>query len=192
MAERQDIENTSDAAERSLSELEWLKGRTEELLAQAKAGGADQAEVALSASRALSVTARARERESVEHEGDRGASITVYCQQRSGSASTTDLTPQGLASALERIQQGASRIDNVAAENNPATAHMFIINPLHGGGRDKLFSTHPATENRVAALKAMAAQGYGHESVPESVASRSSIPSSGQRRGRGNGNGPWR
>ncbi|OWU72748.1 zinc metalloprotease HtpX [Phaeobacter sp. 22II1-1F12B] len=100
--------------------------------------------------------------------------------------------PLWLASALERIQQGASRIDNVAAENNPATAHMFIINPLHGGGRDKLFSTHPATENRVAALKAMAAQGYGHESVPESVASRSSIPSAGQRRGRGDGNGPWR
>ena len=102
MAERQDIENTSAAAERSLPELGWLKARTEELLTQAKAGGADQAEVALSASRALSVTARERERESVEHEGDRGASITVYCQQRSGSASTTDLTPKGLASALDQ------------------------------------------------------------------------------------------
>jgi heat shock protein HtpX len=34
-------------------------------------------------------------------------------------------------------------------------AHMFIINPLHAHRRDKLFSTHPATENRVAALRAM-------------------------------------
>ena len=66
--------------------------------------------------------------------------------------------PLWLASALEKIASGAARIDNDAAERNPATAHMFIINPLHGGGRDNLFSTHPATENRVAALRAMAAE----------------------------------
>ncbi len=64
--------------------------------------------------------------------------------------------PLWLASALERIQAGAARIDNAAAERNPATAHMYIINPLHGGKRDNLFATHPATENRVAALRAMA------------------------------------
>ncbi|SFA86907.1 heat shock protein HtpX [Poseidonocella pacifica] len=64
--------------------------------------------------------------------------------------------PLWLASALERIQMGASRIDNEAAERNPATAHMFIINPLHAHKRDNLFSTHPATENRVAALRQMA------------------------------------
>ncbi|MAN62968.1 MAG: protease HtpX, partial [Parvibaculum sp.] len=46
--------------------------------------------------------------------------------------------------------------DNEAAERNPATAHMFIINPLHAHKRDSLFSTHPATTNRVAKLKAMA------------------------------------
>ncbi|SFL17738.1 heat shock protein HtpX [Loktanella salsilacus] len=63
--------------------------------------------------------------------------------------------PMWLASALERIQQGATQIDNPAAERNPAMAHMFIINPLHAHRRDKLFSTHPATENRVAALRAM-------------------------------------
>ncbi|WP_394155143.1 zinc metalloprotease HtpX [Loktanella salsilacus] len=63
--------------------------------------------------------------------------------------------PMWLASALEQIQKGAARIDNPAAERNPAMAHMFIINPLHAHSRDKLFSTHPATENRVAALRAM-------------------------------------
>ncbi|WOF75749.1 zinc metalloprotease HtpX [Parvibaculaceae bacterium PLY_AMNH_Bact1] len=64
--------------------------------------------------------------------------------------------PMWLASALQRIENGASRIDNDAAERNPATAHMFIINPLHAHKRDSLFSTHPATTNRVKKLKAMA------------------------------------
>ncbi|MDW4499294.1 zinc metalloprotease HtpX [Sulfitobacter sp. D35] len=64
--------------------------------------------------------------------------------------------PLWLASALQRIQAGATRIDNDAAERNPATAHMFIINPLHAHARDSLFATHPATENRVAALQRMA------------------------------------
>lgn len=63
--------------------------------------------------------------------------------------------PLWLASALQRIEGGAARIDNDAAERNPATAHMFIINPLHAHKRDSLFSTHPATANRVAKLKAM-------------------------------------
>ncbi|MFD2741647.1 zinc metalloprotease HtpX [Sulfitobacter aestuarii] len=67
--------------------------------------------------------------------------------------------PMWLASALEKIAMGAARIDNHAAERNPATAHMFIINPLHAHKHDNLFATHPATENRVAALRAMAAQG---------------------------------
>jgi heat shock protein HtpX len=66
--------------------------------------------------------------------------------------------PLWLADALRKIQSYAARIDNDAAERNPQTAHMFIINPLHGGARDKLFSTHPATENRIAALEAMAAE----------------------------------
>jgi heat shock protein HtpX len=44
------------------------------------------------------------------------------------------------------------------AERNPATAHMFIINPLHAHSRDKLFSTHPAAENRIRALREMAGQ----------------------------------
>ncbi|KAA8607730.1 protease [Salipiger aestuarii] len=64
--------------------------------------------------------------------------------------------PLWLASALARIQQGAARIDNNAAEANPATAHMFIINPLHAHARDSLFATHPATENRIAELRKLA------------------------------------
>ena len=64
--------------------------------------------------------------------------------------------PEALASALVRISNGAHQIDNPSAERNPATAHMFIINPLNGHGMDNLFSTHPSTENRVAALQQLA------------------------------------
>jgi heat shock protein HtpX len=64
--------------------------------------------------------------------------------------------PLWLASALQRISANVQRIDNVDAERNPATAHMFIINPLHGGGLGSLFATHPSTEQRVARLQAMA------------------------------------
>lgn len=64
--------------------------------------------------------------------------------------------PQWLASALEKIERGARRTLNESAERNPATAHMFIINPLNGQGADNLFSTHPATANRIARLRDMA------------------------------------
>jgi heat shock protein HtpX len=67
--------------------------------------------------------------------------------------------PLWLASALQKIDAFAKGIDNVQAERNPAVAHMFIINPLHAHKRDALFSTHPATANRIAALEAMAAEG---------------------------------
>lgn len=64
-------------------------------------------------------------------------------------------TPLALASALEKIQNGAQRVDNNTAEQNPATAHMFIINPLHARSTDNLFSTHPNTANRIKALQEM-------------------------------------
>lgn len=64
--------------------------------------------------------------------------------------------PLWLASALRKIDGAARRIDLNSAERNPATAHMFIINPLHAHSHDRLFSTHPSTENRVAALQRMA------------------------------------
>ena len=66
--------------------------------------------------------------------------------------------PLWLASALEKIERMARGIDNEPAEANPATAHMFIINPLHAHSVDNLFSTHPNTENRVARLRQMAAE----------------------------------
>ena len=65
--------------------------------------------------------------------------------------------PHGLASALQKISAGARSIENDDAERNPATAHMFIINPLSGAGMDNLFSTHPSTQNRIAALMDMPA-----------------------------------
>jgi heat shock protein HtpX len=61
--------------------------------------------------------------------------------------------PLALASALQKISATARRIENHAAEANPATAHMFIINPLSGQRMDNLFATHPATENRIAELQ---------------------------------------
>jgi len=61
--------------------------------------------------------------------------------------------PMWLASALRKIESLAQRIDNNSAERNPSTAHMFIINPLHAHRHDKLFSTHPSTDNRIAVLK---------------------------------------
>jgi len=64
--------------------------------------------------------------------------------------------PMWLSSALQKLDHGAQAIDNDAAENNPATAHMFIINPLHGGAMDNLFATHPSTQNRVRKLQELA------------------------------------
>lgn len=64
--------------------------------------------------------------------------------------------PLWLASALEKIAGIAHNVHNDDAERNPATAHMFIINPLSGQRMDNLFSTHPDTGNRVAALHRMA------------------------------------
>ncbi len=65
--------------------------------------------------------------------------------------------PLGLASALRKISAG----NEVKPLNNsgPATAHMFIINPLHGGGVMKLFSTHPPIEERIKRLEKLASEG---------------------------------
>ena len=74
--------------------------------------------------------------------------------------------PLALASALDKIARTAERVHNPDAERNPATAHLFIINPLSGERMDNLFSTHPNTENRIAALQAMAA-GISGASQPQ-------------------------
>jgi heat shock protein HtpX len=64
--------------------------------------------------------------------------------------------PRPLANALLKLESYKQGRINQAAEANPATAHMFIVNPLSGLRVDGLFSTHPATDNRVAALMALA------------------------------------
>jgi heat shock protein HtpX len=67
--------------------------------------------------------------------------------------------PQALAMALDKIHRYAQGIPFEAAEQHPATAQMMIMNPLSGGGIASLFSTHPATEERVARLMEMARTG---------------------------------
>jgi len=62
--------------------------------------------------------------------------------------------PRALASALGRLQNASQQIPMHDA--TPATAHMFIVNPLTGGGMMSLFSTHPPMEERIARLQAMA------------------------------------
>ena len=75
--------------------------------------------------------------------------------------------PDWLATALRRIEGAAHQVENHSAERNPATAHMFIINPLSGARMDNLFSTHPSTENRVAALMALGrTMGRGFDAAP--------------------------
>lgn len=64
--------------------------------------------------------------------------------------------PLWLASALGRISGGAQRFEMRSAEDNPASAHMFIVNPLAGRRLDGLFSTHPNPTNRIAALEQLA------------------------------------
>jgi heat shock protein HtpX len=93
--------------------------------------------------------------------------------------------PGWLASALAKIDAAAQEIPNAEAEHAPATAHMFIINPLSGQGMDNLFATHPSTENRIAALRRLAGEfGTPMASRPTGMPRG---PWSGQSRARG----PW-
>ena len=92
--------------------------------------------------------------------------------------------PSWLASALAKIHNAARQIPNSAAERNPAMAHLFIINPLSGARMDNLFSTHPVTENRIAALRAMEGEFAAPPTAPHSsapaAASRVAVPSIGR------------
>ena len=91
--------------------------------------------------------------------------------------------PQALARALQKIEAYArGGAHNRAAERNPATAHMFIINPLAGGGADNLFSTHPATHNRVAALMKLVGMAAPSAPAPASgfrPRASTSVPTTG-------------
>jgi heat shock protein HtpX len=61
--------------------------------------------------------------------------------------------PWGLAEALEKLEMASKAVPMHAT---PATAHLFIVNPLSGGMLQSLFSTHPSVEERIARLRAMA------------------------------------
>ena len=88
-----------------------------------------------------------------EYEADRiGAEISAH--------------PEWLASALAKIHAYSSRTTNPFAERNPATAHMYISNPLHAGGLSKLFSTHPPMEERIKRLRALTPTSAHSQSGP--------------------------
>lgn len=93
--------------------------------------------------------------------------------------------PLWLASALERLEQTAHAIPNPTAERNAATAHLFIVNPLHGQGMDNLFSTHPSMDNRIALLRTMAAE------AGMTWDARARQGGAGQPPAASSGNGPW-
>ena len=99
--------------------------------------------------------------------------------------------PQALASALQKIEAYArgGRV-NLQAERNPATAHMFIINPLLGRGADNLFSTHPSTQNRVEALSRKFG-GHAAAPPPELVSPRRNRPPGPWDQPQGRKPGPW-
>ena len=86
--------------------------------------------------------------------------------------------PMWLASALEKIHNMARRIPNEEAEQMPATAHMFIVNPLTGRGIDNFFSTHPNIENRIAELEKLA-----HEMQAGGATAGSAVAGEGARQG---------
>ncbi|WP_026380300.1 zinc metalloprotease HtpX [Afifella pfennigii] len=102
-----------------------------------------------------------------------------YSADRDGAAIAGN--PLWLSSALAKIAGAVKRRPMMSAEQNPASAHMFIINPLTGERMDNLFSTHPATENRIAALEEIARSG-GISAGPQ--LSRGAPTGSG-------GTGPW-
>ncbi|WP_288902067.1 zinc metalloprotease HtpX [uncultured Sneathiella sp.] len=99
--------------------------------------------------------------------------------------------PEWLATALQKLESTARGIENIPAEKNPASASLFIINPLHGQRADNLFSTHPSTANRVERLKELAKSlvpsgarrmrtgtrdRYSHEGMFRKKSSRGAIP----------------
>ncbi|MEL6507557.1 MAG: zinc metalloprotease HtpX [Pseudomonadota bacterium] len=74
--------------------------------------------------------------------------------------------PEWLASALAKISNGAAQIPNETAERHPETGQLMIINPLNGQGADNLFSTHPATQNRIDKLLEMRITRSGPAGTP--------------------------
>jgi heat shock protein HtpX len=94
--------------------------------------------------------------------------------------------PDALASALVKISRVAEAVPNESAESHPATAPLFIINPLSGRGMDNLFSTHPSTENRIAELDRLTREMGLVDSGGTHATSGASDPWND-----GRGSGPW-
>ncbi len=88
--------------------------------------------------------------------------------------------PLALAAALEKIASAANRIPNMTAERNPASAPLFIVNPLSGARMDNLFSTHPNVENRIARLEALARE-MGQSGTSQNTGSGGSGPWTSER-----------
>jgi heat shock protein HtpX len=100
--------------------------------------------------------------------------------------------PLSLASALRKISSAAEQIPNPPAERNPASAHLFIVNPLSGARMDNLFSTHPNVENRIARLDEIAARmGQGASVEALEPAARASGPWASPQEGGWRRRGPW-
>jgi heat shock protein HtpX len=102
--------------------------------------------------------------------------------------------PDALASALLKISSAAEHIENPTAERAPASAPLFIVNPLTHHGIDNLFATHPSTENRIAALQRLAREmgqsGFGTRSPVPDYHGRPAGPW-GQGRGGAGDRSPW-
>lgn len=109
-----------------------------------------------------------------------------YAADRAGAEISR--SPMALASALQKIAGAAHRIPNMEAERNPASAHLFIVNPLSGARMDNLFATHPNVENRVAALQDMAREMGAGGGVSSRTGSDTTGPWSARRVA---GRGPW-
>ncbi|MEM6676932.1 MAG: M48 family metalloprotease, partial [Pseudomonadota bacterium] len=103
-----------------------------------------------------------------------------YVADREGGAICGN--PLWLASALAKIA-GGRRAEMASAERNPATAHMFIVNPLTHRGIDNLFSTHPKPQNRIDALQAQAREmgitGTSQRAAPVSASATTAAGSAG-------------
>ncbi|MGH6879372.1 zinc metalloprotease HtpX [Hypericibacter sp.] len=119
--------------------------------------------------------------------------------------------PLWLASALGKLGMASGRIPNPEAEAHPATAPLFIVNPLHMKAVDNLFATHPSLENRIARLQEMAQRmGSGAADIapslrnpagPWSAPAAATAPDEPRRSGRGSvpsagsvppgSRGPW-
>jgi len=125
-----------------------------------------------------------------------------YEADRGGAEISGD--PLALASALRKISAASQAVPNLAAEQNPAMAHMYIINPLSGVRMDNLFSTHPDTENRIAELQRIAGEmggsgprqtaapsPWGNSTPDDSVRNGWRVPATGQLAESGASRGPW-